>query len=209
MRNRTRLIAIGLALVTTSAFAACSNDDGNDGASNTTIQQGTETPVDEGRTVKIAFSAPVADHGWTAAVTANAHKEAERLGSKVDLILLEGTNDSAAQVSQVESLMAQKPDVLVILPHEGDALTPVALQAMAAGAGGSKQAFDLIKKGGLYRATFLYNPSMAASAIRIARLIALGQGFSELLEPEVPSYIQLPATQVTKDNVDDVYDLGF
>lgn len=344
MRNRTRPIAIGLALVMTFAFAACSNDDGNDGASNTTIQQGSETPVDEGRTVKIAFSAPGADHGWTAAVTANARKEAERLGSKVDLILLEGTNDSAAQVSQVESLMAQEPDVLVILPHEGDALTPVALQAMAAGipvvnidrefnspqayrtwiggdnygiglaagtyfadqldckgnvveiqgiagisvtelrskgfadaikrcnggidivaqqpadflpdkgasvmeailsaqkeidavythdddmamgvvsaienagrademfltgAGGSKQAFDLIRKGGLYRATFLYNPSMAASAIRIARLIALGQGFSELLEPEVPSYIQLPATQVTKDNVDDVYDLGF
>ena len=41
--------------------------------------------------------------------------------------------DSAAQADQIETLIAGKPDALVILPNEGDALTPVALKAMAAG----------------------------------------------------------------------------
>jgi hypothetical protein len=50
---------------------------------------------------------------------------------------------------------------------------------------------------------------MSASAVRIARLIALGEGFEELAEPEVPSRIELPATTVTQDNVDQFIDLGF
>jgi len=295
-----------------------------------------------GRAVKVAFSAPGADHGWLKAITDNARKEAKELG--VDLVLSEGTNDVAAQVSQVETLISQKPDVLVILPHEGGPLTPVAQKAMQAGipvvnvdrefstpaayrtwiggdnygigaaaadyfadqlkcqgnvveiqgiagisvtelrtkgfsdgikrcnggikvvarqpadflpdkglqvmetmlqgqkkidavythdddmamgvvqairnanrqdemfvtgAGGSKDAMNLIAQGGLYRATFLYNPSMAGSAISIAKLIAERKGLSGLLEPEVPSRIQLPATTVTKDNVASVQGLGY
>ena len=249
-------------------------------------------------------------------------------------MLLEGTNDSAAQVSQVEQLIAEDPDVLIILPHEGEPLTPVALEAMEpgipvvnvdrefstegayrtwiggdnygigvsaanyiaeqldcqgnvveiqglagisvteqrtagfadthraavrrrhpdrrpaagrlparqgprghgddppgrardrrrlhprrrhgqgvvsaienagredemilTGAGGSRAAMERIQEGGLYAATFLYNPSMSASAVRVARLIALGEGFEELVEPEVPSRIELPATTVTR-----------
>jgi ribose transport system substrate-binding protein len=75
-----------------------------------------------GRAVKVAFSAPGADHGWLKAITDNARTEADKLG--VDLLLSEGTNDSAAQVSQVETLISQKPDVLVILPHEGSRARP-------------------------------------------------------------------------------------
>ena len=44
------------------------------------------------------------------------------------------------------------------------------------GAGGSKAAMDRIEAGGLYRATFLYNPVMSASAIRLARLIVRERG---------------------------------
>ena len=36
-----------------------------------------------------------------------------------------------------------------------------------------------------------------------------GEGFEELVEPEVPSRIELPATTVTQDNVDEMIDLGF
>ena len=54
------------------------------------------------------------------------------------------------------------------------------------GVGGSQDAMKQIKEGGLYRATFLYNPNMAATAVNMARLIALGQGFPELVPPEVP-----------------------
>jgi ribose transport system substrate-binding protein len=50
---------------------------------------------------------------------------------------------------------------------------------------------------------------MSASAVRVARLIALGEGFEELVEPDVPSRIELPATTVTQDNVEDFMELGF
>jgi ribose transport system substrate-binding protein len=330
-----------MALVASLFFAACSDDNGgNEGTANTLSQ---EESNPEGRTVKIAFSAPGADHGWLAAITENARAEAENWDD-IDFILTEGTNDSAAQASQVETLVSQDPDALVILPHEGEALTPAAQAAMDAGipvinvdrefssatayrtwiggdnygigkaageyfaeqldcqgkvveiqglagisvtelrtqgfedaiadcdggieviaqqpadflpdkglevmeailqsedqidavythdddmaegvvaaienagredemfvtgAGGSKAAMEQIADGGLYKATFLYNPSMSASAVRIARLIALGEGFGDLVEPEVPSYIQLPASTVTQDNVDDFIDLGY
>ncbi len=70
------------------------------------------------------------------------------------------------------------------------------------GVGGSEDAMKQIAAGGLYRATFLYNPNMAASAVNMARLIALGQGFDQLVPPEVPRQIVVPAATVTKDNVD-------
>ena len=44
------------------------------------------------------------------------------------------------------------------------------------GAGGSKAAMERIEQGGLYRAPFLYNPVMSASAIRLARPIVREQG---------------------------------
>jgi ribose transport system substrate-binding protein len=69
------------------------------------------------------------------------------------------------------------------------------------GVGGSSDAMKQIKAGGLYRATFLYNPNMAASAVNLARLVALGQGLPELVPPEVPRQLVVPAAVVTKDNV--------
>lgn len=338
------VIPVFVCLLLVFGVAACdSDDDGGGGGAGSGEQSGTPAGGAKGQ-VKIAFSAPGADHGWMAAITENAREEAERLGD-VELIASEGVTESAAQADQIETLIARKPDALVVLPFEGDALTPIGLKAMEqgipvvnvdrefsdeaafrtlitgdnygigtqagnyfadqlkcrgnvveiqgiagisvteqrsqgfrdaikrrcrdgiriiasqpadflpdkglsvmenilqahddidavythdddmdegvvsaienanredemflTGAGGSKAAMDRIEAGGLYRATFLYNPSMSASAIRIARLIARGEGFRELAEPEVPSKIQVPATTVTKENVDDVRELGF
>jgi ribose transport system substrate-binding protein len=68
---------------------------------------------------------------------------------------------------------------------------------------------DQIKEGGLYRATFLYNPNMAATAVNMARLIGLDEGFSELVPPEVPRQVIVPAAVVTQDNVDDYMQYAF
>ena len=76
-----------------------------------------------------------------------------------------------------------------------------ALIMFLTGVGGSQDAMAQIAEGGLYRATFLYNPNMAASAVNMARLLALGEGFSELVPPEVPRQVIVPAAVVTKDNV--------
>jgi ribose transport system substrate-binding protein len=345
------LVAVSMCLFFALGVAACSDDDDSgsgDGGGDESAQSGGSSGSGDGEggggPVKIAFSAPGADHGWMAAITENARNEAEELGD-VELIAAEGVLDSAAQADQIETLIAQDPDALVVLPNEGEALTPVAQKATAAGipvinvdrefsepgayrllitgdnygigwqagnyfadelkcegnvveiqgiagisvteqrsqgfrdaikrrcqdgikivasqpadfvpdkglsvmenilqaqdqidavythdddmaegvvaaienagregdmfltgAGGSQAAMDRIEQGGLYRATFLYNPSMSASAIRLARLIVRGDGLEELAEPEVPSKIQFPATTVTQENVADVKELGF
>jgi ribose transport system substrate-binding protein len=345
MSIKRSLVAL-CALVLALGVAACggSDDSGGGDSAQKTDQEGGSAQEGGGGPVKIAFSAPGADHGWMAAITENARKEADKHGD-VELIASEGVTDSAAQADQIETLIAQKPDALVVLPNEGDALTPVAEKATQAGipvvnvdreftepgayrtlitgdnygigwqagnyfadqlkcrgnvveiqgiagisvtedrskgfrdaikarcksgirivasqpadflpdkglsvmenilqaqknidavythdddmaegvvsaienanrqdemfltgAGGSKAAMERIEQGGLYRATFLYNPVMSASAVRVARLIARGEGFEELAEPEVPSKITVPATTVTKDNVADVKNLGF
>lgn len=77
------------------------------------------------------------------------------------------------------------------------------------GVGGSEDAMKQIEAGGLYRATFLYNPSMAATAVNMARLIALGEGFEELVPPEVPRQMVVPAAVVTQDNVQDYLEYAF
>jgi len=344
MTRQRRIRIVGILAVAALLLGACESGDDDDSGSDEADAGEEASGVQEGETVRIAFSAPGADHGWLAAITENAEEEAASFDD-VEFVLLEGTNDSAAQVSQVEQLMADDPHALIILPHEGDPLTPVALEAMErgipvvnvdrefategayrtwiggdnygigvsaanfiaeqldcqgnvveiqglagisvteertagfgdtisqlcgdgiqivaqqpadflpdqglevmetilqaepdidavythdddmamgvvsaienagredemilTGAGGSREAMELIREGGLYAATFLYNPSMSASAVRVARLIALGQGFDELVEPEVPSRIELPASTVTQDNVDEFIDLGF
>jgi ribose transport system substrate-binding protein len=77
------------------------------------------------------------------------------------------------------------------------------------GVGGSQDAMKQIKEGGLYRATFLYNPNMAATAVNMARLLGLGKGFNELVPPEVPRMLVVPAAVVTKDNVDQYEQYAF
>jgi len=77
------------------------------------------------------------------------------------------------------------------------------------GVGGSQAAMEQIAEGGLYRATFLYNPNMAATAATMARLIALGEGFPELVPPEVPRLLVVPAAVVTKENVSEYEQYAF
>ncbi len=77
------------------------------------------------------------------------------------------------------------------------------------GAGGSANAMAAIEEGGIYAATFLYNPIMAASAVNLARLIAHGCGLTDLAESEVPQRVQLDATTVTQENVSDYTQYGF
>jgi ribose transport system substrate-binding protein len=294
-----------------------------------------------GAKIKIAFSAPSADHGWTGAISTNAKKQAAKYDD-VDFSLTQAAT-AADQVNQLNTIMMQKPDVLVILPQD-ETVTPAALAAMKAGiqvinvdrefsdpgaqravikgdnygvgfqagqyfasqlkckgnvveiqgiagisvtnqrtkgfadaiaqckggikiiaqqpadfapdkglsvmqnilqaqpkidavythdddmaqgvvqaiknanrdkdmwltgVGGSKAAMDQIKQGGLYRATFLYNPTMAASAVALARLLAKGQGLSDLTEPVIPNLIVMQAQGVFKDNVDGYMQIGF
>ncbi|MFC5803963.1 substrate-binding domain-containing protein [Streptomyces formicae] len=85
-----------------------------------------------GKAVTIGFAGPQADHGWLNAINQNAKDRAAKY-SDVTLEITEGSNDTAAQIGQIQTLINKKVDVLVILPADGKALTQVGLQAMKAG----------------------------------------------------------------------------
>ncbi len=78
------------------------------------------------------------------------------------------------------------------------------------GGAGSLNAMQAIKADNtVLKATVTYPPSMASSAINLARLIGQGKGMSDLVENEVPASITLASATVTKDNVDKYMPLGF
>ena len=106
----------------TSSQAAGATNLAKTGGANTT----------PGKHVTIGFSAPAADHGWIGAITKNAHAQAATF-SDVTLQATEGTNDVNQQISQVQTLIDKKVDILVILPYDGKALTAIAEQAMKQG----------------------------------------------------------------------------
>jgi ribose transport system substrate-binding protein len=78
------------------------------------------------------------------------------------------------------------------------------------GGAGSANAMREIKKGtGVLKATVTYSPTMASSAVALARLIAQEKGLSDLVEKQVPKSITLASETITKDNVDKYLTLGF
>ncbi|MDB5037448.1 MAG: sugar transporter substrate-binding protein [Bacteriovoracaceae bacterium] len=118
-----------------------------------------------------------------------------------------------------ENILQSHPDILAIYSHDDDMNVGV-LQALhqngkadkvfVTGAGGTKLMMENIKKGmEPVRATFLYNPSMAGSAVNLAHLIALKKGLKDLWEPEVVREITLRASTVTQANVDRFLQIGY
>jgi len=85
-----------------------------------------------GKTVTIGFSAPAADHGWIGAIAKNASAASKQF-SDVKLEAVQPTNDIAAQIAAVETLINKKVDVIVMLPNDGKQLTAVARKAMNSG----------------------------------------------------------------------------
>ena len=131
--GRRRLLFGAGAIGGAALLTACTgNEPEDDDASAANVNAGSGDNAAPGKEVTIGFSAPAADHGWIAAITTNAKAQAEQY-EDVTLNAVEGSNDVNQQISQVETLISQKLDVLVILPFDGQALTEVAIRAMEAG----------------------------------------------------------------------------
>src|SRR3954467_7655398 len=343
MSLKGALPVVFAALALSAGVAACGDDKKDNAATPTATGNEEEGGSSGAPDVKVAFSAPAADHGWLKAVSDDAKAAAEKLG--IDMTVNDSATTSAEQADQIETLIQSKPDVLVVLPNEGEPLTPVAQKAMdqgiqvinidrefsspsayhtviggdnygigvqagnyfadqlkckgnvveiqglagisvteqrskgftdqikkrcnggikivasqpadfnpdkglsvmenilqknkdiqavyshdddqgegvaaaienagrqkemwMTGAGGSKAVMEKIKEGGLWRATFLYNPALSADAVYLASLLGQGKGLPGFAAPDVPSRITLAATTVTKDNVDQYMSLGF
>jgi ribose transport system substrate-binding protein len=145
-----------------------------------------------GDTVVIGFSAPAADHGWMAGITNAARAEADKY-EDIDLRVAEGTNDVSTQISQVETFINDGVDAIVLLPFDGAALTPVALQAMEAGIPviNVDREFDSPFAA---RATILgdnYGMGVSAGTYICSRL----EGQSDAVVAEIAGIDSLPLTQ--------------
>ncbi|MYY10256.1 substrate-binding domain-containing protein [Streptomyces sp. SID4919] len=78
------------------------------------------------------------------------------------------------------------------------------------GGAGALAAFEAIKQDrGVLKATVLYPPTMAASAIDLARALGQGKGISGTAEFEIPASVTLYSAVVDKDNVDQYMATGF
>ncbi|MFI6499329.1 ABC transporter substrate-binding protein [Nonomuraea typhae] len=78
------------------------------------------------------------------------------------------------------------------------------------GGAGSLNAMKEIQSGSsVLEATVTYSPTMASSAIKLARLIAQGKGMGDLVENQVPQSITLASETITKENVEKYLPLGF
>jgi ABC-type sugar transport system substrate-binding protein len=121
-------------------------------------------------------------------------------------------------LSVMENILQSQKQIAAVYTHDDDMGEGVAAaienagrqdEMWMTGAGGSKKVMEKIKEGGLWRATFLYNPSMSADAVYLASLLGQEKGLPGFAAPDIPSRIQLAATTVTKDNVDQFMSLGF
>ena len=140
-------------------------------------------------------------------------------GSNIEVVASQPADFNADKGRSVmETILQAQPQIDAVYTHDDDMAEGVVQairnagrddEMILTGAGGSKNAMEAIKAGGIYAATFLYNPVMSASAVNLARLIAHGCGLSELSEPQVPQRIQLDASTVTQENVDQYLPLGF
>ncbi len=135
-KSRKRLASGLVAGLAVLALTACtSNSDGDDSSSGdagapAAAPAGSNDEL--GDKVVIGFSAPAADHGWMGSITQSAKDEAAKYDD-IELRVAEGTNDVNLQISQVETFINDKVDAIVLLPFDGAAMTPIALEAMKAG----------------------------------------------------------------------------
>jgi ribose transport system substrate-binding protein len=78
------------------------------------------------------------------------------------------------------------------------------------GGAGALSAMEAIQAGNTpLVASVLYNPSMSASGIALARLLGQNRGLGELVENEIPASITTFSAVVTADNVDQYLQFGF
>ena len=130
--SRRRILFGGAAVGAGALLTACTSNDPKENTQINTSNEEANPNSAPGQKVVIGFSAPAADHGWIAAITNNAKAQAGAY-SDVELKAVEAGADAAAQRATLATLIAQKPTVLVVLPHDGKELNSTGLEAMKAG----------------------------------------------------------------------------
>lgn len=116
-----KLLVAGMSLVTVFGLVAC-ND------------KGSSVGGKEDDKLKIGISLPSATHGWMGALIDSAEKQAKELKESDGIeYVMTNAADPNKQANDVDDLIAQDVDVIVMLPIESAALTPVGQKIKDAG----------------------------------------------------------------------------
>jgi len=130
--SRRRILFGGAAVSAGALLTACTSNTPQENTQVNDNNAEANPNAAPGQKVVIGFSAPAADHGWLAAITNNAKAQAQAY-TDVELKSVEAGADAAAQRAALATLISQKPNVLVMLPHDGKELNASGLEAMRAG----------------------------------------------------------------------------
>ncbi|WP_373886063.1 substrate-binding domain-containing protein [Cytobacillus gottheilii] len=124
MDRLKRLLMIGLTVFLLTILAACSEEGSGDGNGET----------DGEKSLKIGISLPSATHGWMGALIEEAENQAKELkeSENIDYVITNAA-DPNKQANDVDDLISQEVDVIVMLPIESAALTPVGQKIKDAG----------------------------------------------------------------------------
>ncbi|NLX64215.1 MAG: substrate-binding domain-containing protein [Clostridiaceae bacterium] len=116
-------------------LAGCSNNTTSPAASNPAeTSSGSSGPSgSSGKKFKVGFSQATMNHPFRVAMVEENVNYAKEHYPEMEIIVTDGNNDSAKQVSDVEDLIAQGIDALIISPLTAEALTDVCAKAMEKG----------------------------------------------------------------------------
>jgi ribose transport system substrate-binding protein len=116
-RGRRALLAgLGLVLVAV-LLAGCGNSQASNGSKNSTSANSqNKEPV-------VAYSDAGLVNVWRVLCMHDMERAAKEQGVK--LLTADGHMDPAKQLSDVQNLLAQKPDVIIVAPVESKAMTPI------------------------------------------------------------------------------------
>ncbi|TDL66185.1 LacI family transcriptional regulator [Rhodococcus qingshengii] len=117
-----KFLVMILSLVTMFSLVACNSESGS-----------SESGKDDD-TLKIGISLPAATHGWMGALIDSAEKQAKALKESDGIeYVMTNAADPNKQANDVDDLIAQDVDVIVMLPIESAALSPVGQKVKDAG----------------------------------------------------------------------------
>lgn len=122
-----KLWIILLSFITIFGLAACGSSESDSSGSTDEGASGDEQ-------LTIGISLPSATHGWMGALIDSAEKQAKALKESegIDYVMT-NAEDPNTQANDVDDLIAQEVDVIVMLPIESAALSPVGQKIKDAG----------------------------------------------------------------------------
>lgn len=140
MRKNKLLAMVLSATMLLGIFAGCgsnqkpvseSTDSNAESSADSNTDNNTDSNTDSSSTLTVAFSQCGNQNNWKVVQTNDMKEKIEGVGYKY--VYTDAQDDTAKQVSDIEDIVAQKPDYLVVSPREAEGLNPVLKSAMEAG----------------------------------------------------------------------------